>query len=379
MHVQTLIIPQQHVVPIWCYPICVLKIFVFSTITGRKKHYENNQNKSNDLNMEIISTISDSNSTIYISEADYGSGVLLMSISAAVIITVLMVVICLGNVLVIMAFARNRSLRSGNNYFILQLAIADLLVGLSMPVQFLSWVYPDSMAWPHLCIMRYSISFLSMAASIFALLCLTIDRAIALSWPLTYSSRLTRRRVILGAMFIWCPAGLGGMLVQLYHQPVPGNWYEDPYNECEMLKVIRPVVLIHMVSNIFYAVTFINVVIYTRILRLAWKHSRVMADQRKSQGHNQKKVEFKAARTAAVVLGTFYFCWLPLIMTTVVQYYLRLEGNTSLMTFRTFASFLAILNSGMNHIIYTFRMAEMKQEFRKILCVTSSTVSPFAT
>ena len=334
-----------------------------------------------DLSIQILSTVSISNVTNNITDDEDVSGMLLMSIAGATIVAILMAMICLGNLLIIVAFARNRRLRSGNNYFILQLAIADFLVGLVMPIQIITWVYPNSMAWPPLCMMRYSVSLMCMAASILSLLCLTIDRAIALSWPLTYSRRLTKGRVILGAMFIWFPAGVAGALVQFYHQPVPGNRYEDPYNDCEMLKVIRPVVLIHMVSNSFYAVTIIIVVIYVRILRLAWRHSRAMADQQILHAHNQKKMEFKAARTAAVVLGTFYFCWSPIIFIMAVQFYFSLEGNTTLMTCRAFTSFLAVLNSGMNPIIYTFRMAEMKQEFRKILCLTtsSSTISPFST
>ena len=325
--------------------------------------------------MDALQNVSNVNATDPSKEAA-GSRSVLMSVTGAVIEAVLMVVICLGNVLVIMAFARNRRLRSGNNYFIMQLAIADFLVGLVMPMQIVAWVYPASLATPFVCMIRYSTLFLTLAASIISLLCLTIDRFVAISWPLTYSTGLSRWRVIFGALFVWMTAGLCGLMVQFYHVPVPGNHFDDPPNDCDMLKVIHPLVLIHAVANTFYVITIVIILIYIRILLLARKHARAMADQQKSQGNNQKKVEFKAARTAAVVLGTFYMCWLPLIITTTIQYYFGLEENSILMTCRAITSFIAILNSAINPIIYTFRMKEMKKEFKKIICRTPTSISP---
>ena len=106
-----------------------------------------------------------------------------------------------GNGLVIAAFHRFHQLRTVTNYFVVSLAVADILVAsLSMP----SWMY---IQLSHLSkipqqkllakVLYYSwqyVDILCSTASIVSLCVISVDRHLAINSPLTYHSRMTPKR-----------------------------------------------------------------------------------------------------------------------------------------------------------------------------------------
>ncbi|XP_073982039.1 dopamine D2-like receptor [Rhodnius prolixus] len=109
-----------------------------------------------------------------------------------------------GNVLVILAVYRERSLQSATNYFIVSLALADLLVAvLVMPFAVYvlvngSWSLP-----PFVCDFYIAMDVTCSTSSIFNLVAISIDRYIAVTQPIKYAKHKNNRRIWLTIVLVW--------------------------------------------------------------------------------------------------------------------------------------------------------------------------------
>ncbi|XP_066584740.1 dopamine D2-like receptor isoform X2 [Prorops nasuta] len=130
----------------------------------------------------------------------------------------LVVVPCLtlfGNVLVILAVVRERTLQTVTNYFIVSLAVADLLVAvLVMP--FAVYVLVNG-AWSlpgFVCDFYIAMDVTCSTSSIFNLVAISIDRYIAVTQPIKYAKHKNNRRVWLTILLVWViSAAIGSPIV----------------------------------------------------------------------------------------------------------------------------------------------------------------------
>ncbi|XP_024221469.1 dopamine D2-like receptor isoform X1 [Bombus vosnesenskii] len=131
---------------------------------------------------------------------------------------ILVIVPCLtlfGNVLVILAVVRERALQTVTNYFIVSLAVADLLVAvLVMPFAVYvlvngSWSLPG-----FVCDFYIAMDVTCSTSSIFNLVAISIDRYIAVTQPIKYAKHKNNRRVWLTILLVWAiSAAIGSPIV----------------------------------------------------------------------------------------------------------------------------------------------------------------------
>lgn len=97
-----------------------------------------------------------------------------------------------GNTLVLIAFKRERKLRRRTNYYIVSLAVADLLVGLiGIPCAILSSVgLPKE---TNLCLTSLSLLVVLCTISIFSLVAVSVDRYWAVLHPMSYTRNVTSK------------------------------------------------------------------------------------------------------------------------------------------------------------------------------------------
>ncbi|CAH8586179.1 unnamed protein product, partial [Schistosoma haematobium] len=105
------------------------------------------------------------------------------------------ILIFCGNSLVISAVATTKGLRRITDLYIVSLALADLLVAvLILPLSIMRQVYGH---WPYesheLCIYWLSLNVFLCSSSILNLCCISVDRYIAINYPMKYISKRTRR------------------------------------------------------------------------------------------------------------------------------------------------------------------------------------------
>jgi len=97
-----------------------------------------------------------------------------------------------GNMLVLVAFKRERKLRRRTNYYIVSLAVADLLVGLiGIPCAVLASIgLPRQM---HACLFSVSLLIVLCTISIFSLVAVSLDRYWAILHPMSYSRNVNSK------------------------------------------------------------------------------------------------------------------------------------------------------------------------------------------
>ena len=132
-----------------------------------------------------------------------------VSLLTAVTAAVFCLVITMGNLTIIAAVVINplKKLRSPFNYFIVNLAVADSIVGaISMPlgIYLHSQEFLKNKADYRLLEKIFHITlFASLTASLLCLITLSIDRYIAITFPMKYRSNLTWKKCWFGSFVIW--------------------------------------------------------------------------------------------------------------------------------------------------------------------------------
>ena len=113
----------------------------------------------------------------------------------------------IGNATVIALFLSNKDLRIFTNYFVLNLAVSDLICGVighpfaNLTVYFLP-EYPQ-LGYLITCALSGALVYLTIHMSLLSILAIIIDRFIAVQWPLHYANWVTPRRVKIAIATIW--------------------------------------------------------------------------------------------------------------------------------------------------------------------------------
>ena len=177
-----------------------------------------------------------------------------------------------GNLLVIIAVARERYLHSVTNYFITSLAVADCLVGfVVMPFQAIYTVLDKKWIFGELwCDLWHSLDVLASTASILNLCVISLDRYWAITDPFTYPSRMTNSRAWFLIALVWISSSLISFPAILWWRAVR----EHPLLELECTFTEDVIYLV--VSSIisFYGPLFVMVFTYYRIYRVAVDQTR---------------------------------------------------------------------------------------------------------
>ena len=324
------------------------------------------------------------------SDSDFGNQALLADKILLIFISILIIV---GNTLVLLATWRERSLHQPNKYFIACLAVADLLVGIFIgPVEVLrrNLDYKSRLDMSiHFCRFMVWIDTLAVTASVYTLMFISFDRYLKISKPLQYRSKMTTSKSLKIISIIWListafatyaatpDSGSYGFLAGgggLCHDYDGGT--ESKANGYYTFLYISVIFLPAIVITIMYA----------RIFVVAHKRQKMLRYGElggTSTGQNQRSVlshDLKIVRMLLIVVGVFFFCWLPVSITDFSSIYNpnTFEGWSyrSLYIYRLVAWLVPLINSLCNPIIYacldqTYREA-FKRLFQKMMCRTRS-------
>ncbi|KAG7304187.1 hypothetical protein JYU34_011122 [Plutella xylostella] len=156
------------------------------------------------FNYSLNSTFYNSNVFLYenfeTEEVVYES----LNIWWALLASMLVLFTACGNVLVCLAIYWERRLQNVTNYFLMSLAITDLLVAiLVMPLGILTLVrgyFPFPAVY---CLIWICLDVLLCTASIMHLCTISVDRYLSLRYPMRFGRNKTRKRVTVKIAFVW--------------------------------------------------------------------------------------------------------------------------------------------------------------------------------
>lgn len=116
----------------------------------------------------------------------------------------LVIITAAGNILVCLAIGSERHLQNMTNYFLMSLAITDLMVAvLVMPLGIVVLVLGYFPLPAIYCLAWSLLDILFCTASIMHLCTLSIDRFLSLSYPMRFGRNKSRRRVLVKLLPVW--------------------------------------------------------------------------------------------------------------------------------------------------------------------------------
>ncbi|KAL6480451.1 hypothetical protein MHYP_G00114840 [Metynnis hypsauchen] len=201
----------------------------------------------------------------------------------------LSVITIIGNILVIVSFRVNPLLRTVSNYFLLSLAVADLILGTISMNLYTTYILIGRWTLGNLaCDIWLAVDYVASNASVMNLLAISFDRYLSVTRPLTYrASRTTRRAALLialawGVSFIlWAPA-------ILFWQHIVGQRMVSE-DQCAVQFLSQPVITFGTAIAAFYLPVSVMVALYWKVYRETERRSKQLAGLMASQGGDTKK------------------------------------------------------------------------------------------
>ena len=269
-----------------------------------------------------------------------------MEISDNIVISTffsLLGVVCLAaNGLVCYLLGTQRATKSTFKYYVLSLAVTDILVGIALIPAYLAlkWItYTEH--WNVRLQMIIKICLISM--EIFNAVCSTLhlcliafDRLLAITAPIFYRSRFRKRRIVLRLLiFLWFLSLLLALL---------------PF----ILKKILYIIILQamvFISNVFI------IACYSFLLH------RIHKRNRRSFYKNARTKEKQIIKTSLTIMIVFTICWMPsivlLILYTTNTPYPKALGIA--------VKFLQYFNSICNPFIYAIFNPKFKSDARNLM------------
>ena len=293
------------------------------------------------------------NTTVHqnISGMDNVDGFTTSGIVIAFFVTILILTAIAGNLVVCISFTMFRNLRSMTNYFLVNLGISDILVATCvMPIYFLYALhYPRPFFTPDKATLLefwQIMDFFLCLTSVCTLATIAIERNLAISQPFYYTKWISPTRVYVTIAVQW----MFGLTVSVITQL-------NPFGKKSDLSVF-------IVSTSYFLPLIIILIMYTQI----WLVARRQARRLRQDG--ALATDFKAIKTIAIVIGTFFVCYTP-NMIIIIWTHFGLQPKPS-HDVATCTRMLMYFNSSVNPIIYSYFNKTYRRGFKRLFQVVTN-------
>ena len=282
-----------------------------------------------------------------------------------------------GNILIIIIVNKNRDLRKTINYFIVNMALSDLVLTLIvLPVE-ISRLVTDSLHW-HLsgilglicCKLFYFASSVSLVVSAESLVWIAIDRFVAVVFPMKLGLISGRTRSIaivstwMCAGFFSCPLLIISKLVASGSDIVCGETNIESYL-LNKDSAIEAYVWFQFVLLII-APLVVTTVLYTAIAITLILQKRALASTPPNAQRNAMKKRTKAIKMAVAIMALFNLCVIPHTLLYFIPHWRPSCVIQRVVYFVT--SFSFYFSTSVNPIICLSFVESYRRGLRNILC-----------
>ncbi|CAM9380522.1 unnamed protein product [Bubo scandiacus] len=288
------------------------------------------------------------------------------SSALGVILAVLASLIITANVLVAIALLRLIQ-KSGSKglYFVLNLAIADAMVGFTV-VGLVMDEFSEPFHPPQtFCILRMAFVTSSSAASILSLILVACDRHLAIRKPFHYFQLVTGLRVGVRLVGLWLVAAIIGFLPVL----TPCFQKVSTQGKCSFFGVFHPTYMLTVFCIGFFPALFLFIYLYCDMLKIASVHVQHIQEVEHAglaggcpPSHTTS--DMKAMRTVAVLIGCFTLSWLPFFIASIVQ-----TVCTECFPYKVIENYLWLLglcNSLLNPLLYSYWQKDVRLQLSQL-------------
>ncbi|XP_047227477.1 trace amine-associated receptor 13c-like [Girardinichthys multiradiatus] len=282
--------------------------------------------------------------------------VIYITISSISLLTVFL------NVLVIISICHFKKLHSPTNILLLSLAFSDCMVGFLISFQIVlidgCWYLGDIM-----CGVYFILDYVITTASIGTMVLISIDRYVAICYPLYYPSKITEERAKMCVSLFW-------MCSIFYHCVLLRDNLQHPgrYNSCsgECLVFLDHIGGVFDLLSSFICPVTVIIILYVRVFIVVVSQARAMQSHVAAisvQGSVRvaaKKSEMKAAISLGAVVVVFLICTCPYFFVTLI-------AEDAAVSASSVAFLLFYFNSTLNPLIYALFYPWFRKSVKLIL------------
>lgn len=237
----------------------------------------------------------------------------MVSAMFTVSLSVISAVTFIGNILVATTFIKTQSLRTSTNYFIVNMAVSDLLG------PFFNWplyasegmltttVLINEPSATVACKMGMYFRTVSQVVSVLSLVLIAVDRFIAVVFPL----KLTMLNVKVRVFFLsltWLIPILGGLPYLLFARIIKVG----PQTFCRFMMDEGALTIFNGAGFVlFYFIPLIMIIILYSVIKKALKRPRP-GNLVKGQSVKRRKQNQKIVKIWVAIVSAFFVCWTPL-------------------------------------------------------------------
>uniref|UniRef100_A0A8C9TVH3 Galanin receptor 2a n=1 Tax=Scleropages formosus TaxID=113540 RepID=A0A8C9TVH3_SCLFO len=276
--------------------------------------------------------------------------------------TLIFLVGTVGNGLVLAVLLRSGQMnakKKTTNLFILNLCVADLcFIVFCVPFQATIYTLEQWVFGSFLCRAVHFFIFLTMYASVFTLATVSLDRYLAIRYPLRSRELRTPRNALASICCLWgLSLVFSGPYLSYYQQmdlngsvvciPVWGPRERQAMDVCTFLfGYLVPV--------------FVLGLTYARTIRHLWRAVDPLEGASES-----RRAKRKVTKMIIIVAALFCLCWLPHHLVIMCMWFGHFPLNQTTYALRILSHLVAYANSCLNPIVYALVSKHFRKGFRK--------------
>ncbi|XP_016424886.1 galanin receptor type 2 [Sinocyclocheilus rhinocerous] len=283
------------------------------------------------------------------------------SVIISVIFSIIFLVGTVGNCLVLAVLIRNGQMNSkSTNLFILNLGLADLcFIVFCVPLQATIYTMDEWVFGQFVCKAVHFIIYLTMYASIFTLAAVSLDRYLAIRYPLRSRETRTPRNALTSISLVWTLSLFFSSPYLSYYQQMDLDgttvcipaWNTHDRRAMDVCTFIFGYLIPVLILGITYA----------RTIRYLWTSVDPMQDMSES-----RKAKRKVTKMIIIVAALFCLCWLPHHLVILCMWFGHFPLNHTTYVLRILSHLVAYTNSCLNPIVYALVSKHFRKGFKKV-------------
>ncbi|XP_051523386.1 galanin receptor 2a [Myxocyprinus asiaticus] len=283
------------------------------------------------------------------------------SVIISVIFSVIFLVGTVGNCLVLAVLVRNGQMNTKTtNLFILNLGLADLcFIVFCVPLQATIYTMDEWVFEPFVCRAVHFIIYLTMYASIFTLAAVSLDRYLAIRYPLRSREMRTPRNALTSISLVWA-------LSLFFSSPYLSYYKQMDLDGATLcipawnIKYRRAMDVCTFIFGYLIPVLILGIT-YARTIRYLWTSVEPMQDMSES-----RKAKRKVTKMIIIVAVLFCLCWLPHHLVILCMWFGHFPLNHTTYILRILSHMVAYTNSCLNPIVYALVSKHFRKGFKKV-------------
>ena len=261
-------------------------------------------------------------------------------------------------------FKRIRIKRNPTVMLITNLVVADLFMGLMLPLQTVSRLGTLPLTADYVCFVRLASMTFASFVTLFSVLLTAIDRYIAVCKFDMYFATSSPKRILAAIVVTWIYSAV--FAIYPVHYFTIDTAVTVKSGECLYKDSLSELYSLFLPIQ-YFAILILMCFLYFRIQKSAMRRKRLVSCDSFTCTRGVKiQRELRAAKLMAAILVIFVFCWTPFAIYQVYEAVAK-EINPLIARLGNASVFLGIMNSVVDPWIYPLRNRVFRRAFENVL------------